>query len=60
MKLEAKDYPIIINATASGQTIESVGINLEVLSNDFDNDGIKNSEDNCQNTANPGQEDYDE
>ena len=57
---EAKEYPIIINATASGQTIESVGINLEVLSNDFDNDGIKNSEDNCQNTANPGQEDYDQ
>jgi hypothetical protein len=40
-EVEAKDYPIIINATASGQTIESVGINLEVLSNDFDNDGIK-------------------
>ena len=57
---EAKEYPIIIKATASGQTIESVGINLEILSNDFDNDGIKNSEDNCQNTANPGQEDYDQ
>ncbi|MDB4113630.1 T9SS type A sorting domain-containing protein [Flavobacteriaceae bacterium] len=56
---EAKNYPLIINATAAGQTIESVGINLEILSNDYDNDGIKNSEDNCENTYNPGQEDYD-
>ena len=51
---EAKSYPLIINATAAGQTIESVGINLEVLSNDYDNDGMKNSEDNCENTYNPG------
>ena len=56
---EAKSYPLIINATAAGQSIESVGINLEVLSNDYDNDGVKNSEDNCENTYNPGQEDYD-
>ena len=56
---EAKIYPLIINATAPGQTIESVGIELEILSNDYDNDGIKNSEDNCENTANPGQEDFD-
>ena len=59
-KAEAKQYPLIINATAAGQTIESTGINLEVLSNDYDNDGIKNSEDNCENTYNPLQEDYDE
>ena len=56
---EAKNYPLIINAAAAGQTIESTGINLEILSNDYDNDGIKNSEDNCENTYNPGQEDYD-
>ena len=56
---EPKEYPIIIKATASGQTIESVGINLKILSNDFDNDGIKNSEDNCENTANPDQKDFD-
>jgi len=56
---EAKSYPLIINATAAGQTIESVGINLEILSNDYDNDGIKNSEDNCENTYNPDQKDYD-
>ena len=56
---EAKIYPLIINATAPGQTIESVGIELEILSNDYDNDGIKNSEDNCENTANPDQKDFD-
>ncbi|MDA9258012.1 T9SS type A sorting domain-containing protein [Flavobacteriaceae bacterium] len=56
---EAKNYPLIINATAAGQTIESTGINLEILSNDYDNDGIKNSEDNCENTYNPDQKDYD-
>ena len=56
---EAKVYPVLINATAAGQTIESVGINLEVVSNDYDNDGVKNSDDNCENTYNPNQDDYD-
>ena len=56
---EAKVYPLTINASAAGQTIESVGINLEILSNDYDNDGIKNIDDNCENTYNPDQEDYD-
>ena len=56
----AKTYPLQIIATASGQTIDPVGITLEVLSNDFDNDGVKNSEDNCPNIANPNQEDFDE
>ena len=56
---EAKVYPLIVNASAAGQTIESVNIVLEVLSNDYDNDGIKNSEDNCENTYNPDQKDYD-
>ena len=41
---EAKVYPVLINATAAGQTIESVGLNLEVVSNDYDNDGVKNSD----------------
>ena len=57
--MKLKIYPLTINASAAGQTIESVGIELEILSNDYDNDGIKNSEDNCENTANPGQEDFD-
>ena len=56
---EAKTYPLQIVATASGQTIDPVGISLEVLSNDFDNDGIKNVDDNCPNTANADQKDFD-
>ena len=56
---EAKTYPITVNATAKGQTIESAGISLEILSNDYDNDGIKNSTDNCENFANPDQKDFD-
>ena len=50
----AKTYPLQIIATAAGQSIDPVGISLEVLSNDYDNDGIKNAEDNCPNTANAG------
>jgi hypothetical protein len=57
---EAKTYPLQIIATASGETIDPVGISLEVLSNDYDNDGIKNDVDNCPNTANTDQKDYDE
>lgn len=56
---EAKTYPLQIVATAAGQTIDPVGISLEVLSNDFDNDGIKNDVDNCPNTANTDQKDFD-
>ncbi|MEO2142896.1 MAG: T9SS type A sorting domain-containing protein, partial [Flavobacteriaceae bacterium] len=56
---EAKTYPLQIVATAVGQTIDPVGISLEVLSNDFDNDGIKNDVDNCPNTANTDQKDFD-
>jgi hypothetical protein len=55
----AKTYPLQIIATAAGQSIEPVGISLEVLSNDYDNDGIKNAEDNCPNTANADQKDFD-
>jgi len=57
---EAKTYPLQVVATATGQTIDPVGISLEVLSNDFDNDGIKNDVDNCPNTANTDQKDFDE
>ena len=32
---------------------------MEVLSNDYDNDGIINTEDNCPNTANADQKDFD-
>ena len=55
----AKTYPLQIVAIADGQTIDPVGITLEVLSNDYDDDGIKNNEDNCPNTANPDQKDFD-
>ena len=55
----AKTYPLTIKATADDQNIQPVEINLIVLSNDNDGDGIVNSEDNCPNTANPNQEDYD-
>ena len=56
---KAKTYPLQVVATAAGQTIDPVGISLEVLSNDFDNDGIKNDVDNCPNTANADQKDFD-
>ena len=56
---KAKTYHLQVVATAAGQTIDPVGISLEVLSNDFDNDGIKNDVDNCPNTANADQKDFD-
>ena len=57
--VEAKTYPLQITATASGQTIDPVDINLKVVLNDVDGDGIKNAEDNCPNTANADQKDFD-
>jgi len=54
-----KTYPLQITAVAAGQSIDPVGISLEVLSNDYDNDGIVNTEDNCPNTANADQKDFD-
>ena len=56
-----KTYPLLIKGTNSSASskIEETGISLIVLSNDYDNDGIKNKDDNCPNTPNPGQEDFD-
>ncbi|SUZ86092.1 uncharacterized protein METZ01_LOCUS38946 [marine metagenome] len=55
-----KTYPLVIKGTNSGSSkIEETGISLIVLSNDYDNDGIKNKDDNCPNTPNPLQEDFD-
>ena len=57
---EAKTYPLIIKANSSGSgKVEETGISLIVLSSDYDNDGIKNSEDNCPTTPNPDQKDFD-
>ena len=58
---EAKIYPLLVKGTNSGNgRVEPTGLSLKVLSNDYDNDGIKNDLDNCPNTANPNQEDFDE
>ena len=38
---------------------KTTGIELQILSNDIDNDGIKNVDDNCPETANPNQTDSD-
>ena len=58
---EAKIYPLLVKGTNSGNSrVEPTGLSLKVLSNDYDNDGIKNDLDNCPNTANPNQEDFDE
>ena len=56
-----KTYPLLIKGTNSSASskVEETGISLIVLSNDYDNDGIKNKDDNCPNTPNPGQEDFD-
>ena len=57
--VEAKTYPLQITATATGQTILPLDISLKVVLNDLDGDGIKNAEDNCPNTANADQKDFD-
>jgi len=56
---EAKTFPLQITASASGQTITPLDINLKVLLSDIDGDGIKNADDNCPNTANTNQKDFD-
>jgi hypothetical protein len=55
----AKSYPIIVKATSNSQVRET-GFELQVLSDDIDNDGVLNVDDNCPETANPNQEDSDE
>jgi hypothetical protein len=58
--LEINTYPLIITADSGGVAkVEQTGINLIIVSNDFDNDGIINEEDNCPNTPNFDQKDFD-
>ena len=54
----SKIYPLEITSTSLTQT-KTTGIELQILSNDIDNDGIKNVDDNCPETANPNQTDSD-
>ena len=57
---EAKTYPLLIKANSSGSgKVEETGISLIVMSSDYDNDGVKNNDDNCPTTYNPDQKDFD-
>ena len=56
---ESKVYPLTITSTSSSQS-KTTGIELQVLSDDLDNDGVKNVDDNCPETANPDQADSDD
>ena len=55
---DTKSYPLTINAVSNTQNL-TTGILLEVTSDDIDNDGIKNDVDNCPDTYNPNQSDFD-
>ena len=55
----AKSYQVVVKATSNSQTRET-GFELQILSDDIDNDGVLNVDDNCPETANPNQEDSDE
>ena len=54
----AKSYPVVVKATSNSQTRET-GFELQILSDDIDNDGVLNVDDNCPETPNPNQEDSD-
>ena len=54
----AKSYQVIVKAISNSQERET-GFELQILSDDIDNDGILNVDDNCPETANPNQEDSD-
>ena len=54
----AKNYQIIVKATSSSQVREA-GFELQIMSDDIDNDSILNTDDNCPETPNPNQEDND-
>ena len=56
---EVKSYPLTINATSNTQS-KTLGILLEVTSDDVDEDGVKNDVDNCPETYNPNQQDLDQ
>ena len=51
-------YNLEVTAESLSQSL-SVNITLDILSDDFDNDGIFNENDNCPSTANPDQSDLD-
>jgi len=59
--VEAKTYPLQITATAPSPApmTNPLDISLKVTLDDLDSDGIKDADDNCPNTANPNQEDFD-
>ena len=58
--VEAKLYELTVKGISSGSgKVEETNLDLVVVSNDFDGDGIKNSEDNCPNTPNADQKDFD-
>jgi hypothetical protein len=52
------NYDLTLKAVSTSKTKE-LKITLKVISDDNDKDGIKNDLDNCPNTANPNQEDFD-
>ena len=51
-------YDLEVTATSSNQSL-SANMTLDILSDDFDNDGIFNENDNCPGTYNPDQSDLD-
>ena len=55
----AKSYQVVVKATSNSQERET-GFELQILSDDIDNDGVLNVDDNCPETANPNQEDSDD
>ena len=55
----AKSYQVVVKATSNSQVRET-GFELQILSDDIDNDGVLNDDDNCPETPNPNQEDSDE
>jgi len=55
----AKSYQVVVKATSNSQ-VREIGFELQILSEDIDNDGILNVDDNCPETPNPNQEDSDE
>ena len=52
-------YNLEVTATSVNQLL-TANITLDILSDDFDNDGIFNENDNCPDTANPDQSDLDD
>ena len=44
----------------SNSQVRETGFELQILSDDIDNDGVLNDDDNCPETPNPNQEDSDE